>query len=45
MMAGLCMDDWVLEITESILNREDGPEECFYDRPRKRFVKDSTWTS
>ena len=33
------MKDWGLEITESILIREDGPAECFCDRPRKLFVK------
>ena len=38
-MPGLWMDDWGLEITESILIREDGPAECFCDRPRKMFVK------
>ncbi len=39
-MPGLWMEDWGLEITESILIREDGPAECFCDRPRKMFVKD-----
>ena len=39
-MPGLWMDDWGLEITESILIREDGPAECLCDRPRKMFVKD-----
>ena len=38
-MPGLWMDDWGLEITESILIREQGPAECFCDRPRKMFVK------
>ena len=38
-MPGLWMKDWGLEITESILIREDGPAECFCDRPRKLFVK------
>lgn len=38
-MPGLWMDDWGLEITESILIRESGPAECFCDRPRKMFVK------
>lgn len=38
-MPGLWMDDWGLEITESILITEDGPAECFCDRPRKMFVK------
>jgi ectoine hydrolase len=39
-MPGLWMDDWGLEITESILIRETGMAECFCDRPRKLFVKD-----
>ena len=39
-MPGLWMSDWGLEITESILITEDGPAECFCDRPRKMFVKD-----
>jgi ectoine hydrolase len=39
-MPGLWMKDWGLEITEPILIREDGPAECFCDRPRKLFVKD-----
>ncbi|MEM7269771.1 MAG: M24 family metallopeptidase [Pseudomonadota bacterium] len=39
-MPGLWMDDWGLEITESILIRESGPAECLCDRPRKMFVKD-----
>ncbi len=39
-MPGLWMDDWGLEITESILIREAGPAECLCDRPRKLFVKD-----
>ncbi len=38
-MPGLWMDDWGLEITESILIRETGPAECFCDRPRQMFVK------
>jgi ectoine hydrolase len=38
-MPGLWMDDWGLEITESILIRDSGPAECFCDRPRKLFVK------
>jgi ectoine hydrolase len=33
------MEDWGLEITESILIRPTGPAECFCDRPRKLFVK------
>ncbi|WP_272002235.1 M24 family metallopeptidase [Roseovarius sp. ZX-A-9] len=39
-MPGLWMDDWGLEITESILITEDGPCETFCNRPRKMFVKD-----
>ena len=38
-MPGLWMQDWGLEITESILIRDDGPAETFCDRPRKMFVK------
>ncbi|SIT87820.1 ectoine hydrolase [Yoonia rosea] len=39
-MPGLWMDDWGLEITESILITEDGPASCFCDRPRKMYLKD-----
>jgi ectoine hydrolase len=39
-MPGLWMKDWGLEITESILIRENGPAECLCNRPRKLFVKD-----
>ena len=39
-MPGLWMDDWGLEITESILIRPDGPAEPFCDIERKLFVKD-----
>ena len=38
-MPGLWMQDWGLEITESILIREDGPAETFCNRPRQLFVK------
>ena len=38
-MPGLWMDDWGLEITESILITETGSAECFCNRPRKLFVK------
>lgn len=38
-MPGLWMDDWGLEITESILITETGPAQCFCNRPRKLFVK------
>jgi ectoine hydrolase len=39
-MPGLWMDDWGLEITESILIRDNAAAECFCDRPRKLIVKD-----
>jgi ectoine hydrolase len=39
-MPGLWMDDWGLEITESILIRPSGAAECLCDRPRRLFVKD-----
>lgn len=38
-MPGLWMQDWGLEITESILIREDGPAETLCHRPRQMFVK------
>jgi ectoine hydrolase len=38
-MPGLWMEDWGLEITESILITEDGPADCFCDRPRALVVK------
>ncbi|MBU2993844.1 M24 family metallopeptidase [Octadecabacter sp. 1_MG-2023] len=38
-MPGLWMDDWGLEITESILITEDGPAQCFCDRPRQMYLK------
>ena len=38
-MPGLWMDDWGLEITESILITESGPAETLSDFPRKLFVK------
>jgi ectoine hydrolase len=38
-MPGLWMDDWGLEITESILIKDSGAAECFCDRQRKMFVK------
>lgn len=38
-MPGLWMEDWGIEITESILIRDRGPAETFCDRPRKLFVK------
>lgn len=38
-MPGLWMQDWGIEITESIRIREDGPAETFCNRPRKMFVK------
>ncbi len=38
-MPGLWMDDWGLEITESILIREGGPAETLADFPRRLVVK------
>lgn len=38
-MPGLWMDDWGLEITESILITDDGPAETLADYPRRLFVK------
>ncbi|MDX1621488.1 MAG: ectoine hydrolase DoeA [Nitriliruptorales bacterium] len=38
-MPGLWMDDWGLEITESILITEDGPAETLAEFPRQLFVK------
>ncbi|NNU80902.1 M24 family metallopeptidase [Halovulum dunhuangense] len=38
-MPGLWMDDWGLEITESILIRDSGPAETLCNRPRRMFVK------
>ncbi|MEM9780968.1 MAG: M24 family metallopeptidase [Pseudomonadota bacterium] len=38
-MPGLWMEDWGMEITETILIREDGPAECLCDRPRALVVK------
>lgn len=38
-MPGLWMQDWGLEITESILIKPEGPAECLCNRPRKLFVK------
>tara|TARA_Y100000815_G_scaffold252441_1_gene256658 strand:+ start:1865 stop:3046 length:1182 start_codon:yes stop_codon:yes gene_type:complete len=38
-MPGLWMENWGLEITESILIKAEGPAEAFCDRPRKLFVK------
>lgn len=38
-MPGLWMQDWGLEITESILIRESGSAEPFCDRPRELIVK------
>ncbi|OIP83810.1 MAG: ectoine hydrolase DoeA [Rhodobacterales bacterium CG2_30_65_12] len=39
-MPGLWMDGWGIEITESILIRDQGPADCFCDRPRGVWVKD-----
>jgi ectoine hydrolase len=38
-MPGLWMDDWGLEITESIVITDSGPAETLSDFPRKLFVK------
>lgn len=38
-MPGLWMENWGIEITESILIRESGAAECFCDRPRALIVK------
>jgi ectoine hydrolase len=38
-MPALWMEDWGLEITESLLVRDGGPAECLADYPRKLFVK------
>ena len=38
-MPGLWMDDWGLEITETILVREDGPAEPLAQFPRKLFER------
>lgn len=38
-MPGLWMDDWGLEITESIVINDSGPAETLADYPRKLFVK------
>lgn len=38
-MPGLWMDGWGLEITESILIKDDGPAETLADYPRQLFVK------
>tara|TARA_R110002072_G_scaffold11596_4_gene52087 strand:- start:217 stop:1404 length:1188 start_codon:yes stop_codon:yes gene_type:complete len=39
-MPGLWMDNWGLEITESILITDDGPAETFCNIERKLFIKD-----
>lgn len=38
-MPGLWMDDWGLEITESIVIKESGPAETLTNLPRELFVK------
>ncbi|NVO22015.1 M24 family metallopeptidase [Donghicola mangrovi] len=38
-MPGLWMQDWGMEITESILITDSGPAECFCTQPRQLFVK------
>ncbi len=39
-MPGLWMQDWGMELTESILITEDGPAEVLADVPRRLIVKD-----
>ncbi|KAA3624144.1 MAG: ectoine hydrolase DoeA [Proteobacteria bacterium] len=39
-MPGLWMDSWGLEITETILIKEEGPAECLANVPRGLSVKD-----
>lgn len=39
-MPGLWMENWGLEITESLLVKQEGPAECLADYPRRLFVKD-----
>jgi ectoine hydrolase len=39
-MPALWMDDWGLEITETIRITEDGPDECLANVERKLFVKE-----
>jgi len=39
-MPALWMEDWGLEITETLRITEDGAAECLADYPRKLFVKD-----
>ncbi len=39
-MPGLWMDNWGLEITESILITDEGPAETFCNIERKLFIKD-----
>ena len=38
-MPGLWMDDWGIEITETILIKEDGAAEPLAKRPREVVVK------
>jgi ectoine hydrolase len=39
-MPGLWMDTWGIEITETILIKEEGPAECLAHVPRKLFIKE-----
>jgi ectoine hydrolase len=39
-MPALWMDEWGLEITESLVVQEDGVAECLANYPRKLFIKD-----
>jgi len=38
-MPGIWMHDWGLEITESILIRDEGPAAAFCAAPRRLFVR------
>ncbi|WP_350333617.1 ectoine hydrolase DoeA [Coralliovum pocilloporae] len=38
-MPGLWMDDWGMEITETLLIRDEGPAECLANVPRAMVVK------
>ncbi len=39
-MPGIWSDTWGLEITESILIKDEGPAECLANYPRRLFVRD-----
>ena len=38
-MPGLWMEDWGLEITETLRVRDDGPAESLANVPRELFIK------